>query len=95
VVLDAADLIVWLDLPTRIWLPRLIARTYRRVSGAEQLWNGNTETWRRAFWGWDSLFVYAARAQHRRRRDLPRTLANRPHARLRSQADVERFLFTF
>ena len=26
-VLDAADTIVWLDLPTRVWLPRLIRRT--------------------------------------------------------------------
>lgn len=76
-------------------LPRPIARTHRRVSGAEQLWNGNTETWRRAFWGWESLFVYAVPAQHGRRRDLARALANRPHARLRSQGDIERFLLMF
>ena len=30
-VLDAADTIVWLDLPTRVWLPRLVRRTSRRI----------------------------------------------------------------
>src|SRR5215218_3376261 len=43
-VLDAADTIVWLDLPIRVWLPRLARRTARRISGREALWNGNRET---------------------------------------------------
>ena len=43
-VLDAADTIVWLDLPIRVWLPRLIAPHARRVTGREALWNGNRET---------------------------------------------------
>ena len=30
-VLRHADLVVWLDLPVRVWLPRLIRRTVRRV----------------------------------------------------------------
>ncbi len=32
-VVDAADTIVWLDLPLRVWLPRLLKRTYRRIQG--------------------------------------------------------------
>ena len=40
-VLDAADRVVWLDLPTRVWLPRLFRRTARRLSGRERIWNDN------------------------------------------------------
>src|SRR5262245_40406768 len=34
-VLDRADTIVWLDLPVRVWLPRLTRRTWRRLRGRE------------------------------------------------------------
>ncbi len=30
-VIDAADTIVWLDLPLRVWLPRPVRRTRRRI----------------------------------------------------------------
>jgi len=49
-VLDAADTIVWLDLPMRVWMWRLLRRTLRRLSGREQLWNGNRESLRTAVW---------------------------------------------
>jgi len=74
--LDAADTIVWLDLPLRVWLARLLRRTGRRVTGRERLWNDNRETLRNAFGGRDSL------------------LAAYPVVRLRSVADVERWLAT-
>jgi adenylate kinase family enzyme len=86
-VLDAADTIVWLDLPLRVWLPRLLRRTGRRLTGRERLWNDNRETLRDAFWGRESLFGYA-----QRRRDWPAEFADRPVVRLRSVADVERWL---
>ena len=31
IVLERADKVVWLDLPRRVWLPRLLARTVRRI----------------------------------------------------------------
>ncbi len=40
-VLRAADVVVWLDLPMRVWLPRLVRRTLRRIRGRERLWNEN------------------------------------------------------
>jgi hypothetical protein len=43
-VLDRADTVVWLDLPLHVWLPRLTRRTWRRLRGREQLWNGNRES---------------------------------------------------
>ena len=33
-VLEAADTVVWLDLPMRVWLPRLLRRTPRASSAA-------------------------------------------------------------
>jgi adenylate kinase family enzyme len=91
-VLDAADAIVWLDLPTRVWLPRLARRTWRRVVRQEPLWNGNRETWRDAVWGRESLFGYALTQQPRRRREYPRRLAGMPVARLRTPHEVDRWL---
>jgi adenylate kinase family enzyme len=91
-VLDAADTVVWLDLPTRVWFPRLLRRTARRVSGREQLWNGNRETLPGAFWGRESLFGYALLQQRVRRRDWPAALAAHPVVRLRSPAAVDEWL---
>ena len=70
-VLDAADTIVWLDLPLHVWLPRLLRRTVRRVVRREELWNGNRETFRDAFWGRDALVPFALRGHFRRRRVYP------------------------
>jgi len=91
-VLDAADTVVWLDLPLRVWLRRLLRRTWRRYRGREQLWNGNRETLRNAFWGRKSLFVFALRSHHVRRRRWPDQLAGYRVVRLRSVADIERWL---
>ena len=91
-VLDAADLIVWLDLPVRVWLPRLTRRTWRRLRGREPLWNDNRESVASAILGWDSLFVFALRTHFARRRDWPRELTSYPVIRLRSPAAVREFL---
>ncbi len=87
-VLERADIVVWLDLPLRVWLPRLARRTWRRTRGREALWNGNTESLRTAIGGWDSLFVYALRMHFRNRRGYPRELAHLPVLRLGTSAEV-------
>jgi adenylate kinase family enzyme len=87
-VLRAADEIVWLDLPMRVWLPRLLRRTGRRLAGRAELWNGNRESLRGAFWGRDSLFGYAVRMHRRHRREWPARLAGLPVTRLRSRRAV-------
>lgn len=61
-MLDRADTIVWPDLPVHVWLPRLTHRTWRRVRGRKELWNGSRETVQTAFWGRESLFVWAIRS---------------------------------
>ena len=42
--LARADTVVWLDLPRRVWLTRLVRRTLpARLSRREELWNGTAE----------------------------------------------------
>jgi adenylate kinase family enzyme len=91
-VLAHADTVVWLDLPIRVWLPRLVRRTYRRLRGREELWNGNTESLRSALWGRQSLFAWALRMHFGRRRRYPVELAAFPVVRLRSTREVDRWL---
>ena len=91
-VLSRADLVVWLDLPARVWLPRLAWRTSRRWITREVLWNGNRESAWNAVWGRDSLFGYALRTYRSRRAELPAVLAPYPHVRLSSPREVDRFL---
>jgi adenylate kinase family enzyme len=91
-VLEAADTVVWLDLPRRVWLPRLVVRTLRRVIFREVLWNGNRESLWNALVGFDSLFRYALTNERPRRHRYPRELARYRVARLRSPAEVEAFL---
>jgi shikimate kinase len=91
-VLDAADTVVWLDMPLHVWLPRLTRRTVRRLIRRETLWNGNRETVRNAVWGRDSLFGFALRMHYERRRHYPEELAGYPVVRLRTPEEVRRFL---
>jgi shikimate kinase len=91
-VLEAADLVVWLDLPVRVWLPRLARRTISRALRREELWNGNRESLRGVLWGRESLFGYALTEHRRRRREWPEELRSYPMVRLQSKAEVERWL---
>ncbi len=91
---DAADTVVWLDLPVHTWLPRLVRRTLRRIVRREELWNGNRETIRGAVWGRDALIPFALRSHRRRRRDYPSRFASRDLVQLRSRREVERWLAT-
>ena len=93
-VLAAADTTVWLDLPMRVWLPRLVRRTVRRIVRREELWNGNRETLRGALWGRDALIPFALRSHFRCRRSYPAQLARYRVVRLRSPRDVEQWLAT-
>lgn len=94
-VLARADLVVWLDLPASVWMPRLAARTMRRWLLRETLWNGNRESLRTVFWGRDSLVGFALRSYRQRRRAWPSRFAGYRYLRLRSPAEVERFLEGF
>ena len=47
-VLDRADTIVWLDIPFRTAIRRVLWRTASRALTREELWNGNRESLRLA-----------------------------------------------
>ena len=90
-VLNRAELVIWLDLPRRVWAPRLGWRTIRRIVRREELWNGNRETVRNVLIGRDSLFRFAWRTYPERRRRYPSELARFPTTRLRTTAEVRSF----
>ena len=81
-----------LDLPARVWLPRLLRRTARRVIRREELWNGNRERWRDVLHPTNSVVVHALRTCPETRRSLETELARFPVARLRTQGDVDALL---
>jgi adenylate kinase family enzyme len=96
-VLDAADTVVWLDLPFRVTMWRLLRRTATRLWHRTELWNGNRESLRGAFWGRESLFGWAIRRHREYRRTLPERFSSPAFAgkrvvRLRSDGDVKRLL---
>jgi len=52
------DTLVWVELPLEIVLWRLLSRTFRRMITQEELWQGNRENLRTAFFSKDSLILY-------------------------------------
>jgi adenylate kinase family enzyme len=92
-VLAAADRIVWLDPPLRVALRRLWRRTHHRIRGQLELWSGNRESWRGAFWGRESLFVWTLRSWVRHRRQWPLKFEGDARVvRLRSDEEARRSL---
>jgi Shikimate kinase len=91
-VLGSADTVVWLDLPRREWLPRLLRRTIVRIVRREELWAGNRETFRGAFVGRDALLPFALRSYRVRRTSYPLELARYDVVRLRSRREVDTWL---
>ena len=92
-----ADTVVWLDygLPVMLW--RLLRRTLRRILWREELWQGNRETWRGAFWGRDSLFWWLLTTYRRRRREYSVLFSQSEYAhlvkvRLRSPGEAKLWL---
>jgi adenylate kinase family enzyme len=70
-VWERADTVVWLDLPRRTVMYRVVTRTLRRVLLRRELWNGNREPWSNLFsvdpmksviaWSWTRHGVYRER----------------------------------
>ena len=94
-LLERAELIVWLDLPLSTKLSRLVRRTAKRWFRNEELWNGNRETLRHTVWGWDALFAWAVRTHFRQRRKWPELFAGRALVRLQCAAEVDTWLSDF
>jgi len=94
-IYERADTLVWLDLPLNVCLRRIWKRTWGRILRREELWHGNRETIRNAFFVRDSLFRGAVRAHRRNPTVIPARASRHPHlrfVRLRSAAEVEQWL---
>ena len=99
IVWARADTVVWLDLPKRTVMRRLIWRTLRRMAGRVELWNGNREGWRNLF-TWDkeeSVIAWAWQTHDARRERYLAAMADPANGhlsfvRLTSPAAVRRFL---
>jgi len=92
-VLGPADTIIWLDLPFALKFRRVWRRTMVRIRDDVELWSGNKETWRGAFWSRDSLFWWMVKTHFRHRRQWPGRFAGDVRlVRLRSAEEAQRWL---
>ena len=94
-VYERADTVVWLDQPLPLVLFRLIRRAVRDIVTQRDLFNGNRQTWRMAFFTRHSLVSWAVKTHFRRRPAWRAKFAQMPHldlVRLRWPRDVERWL---
>lgn len=93
-VLHRADTLVWLDQPLPFVLRRLVGRAVRDIVTKRDLFNGNRQSWRLAFWGRESLVGFAIRMHFLRRKTWPARFAvsGLNVVRLRSPQEVERWL---
>lgn len=92
-MIEAANTIVWLDLPLRVKLPRVWRRSLHRIRHRVELWNGNRETWRGLFLARDSVLLEMIGAHRRHRRLWPERFSGDPRlVRLRSTAEARRWL---
>jgi adenylate kinase family enzyme len=94
-----ADTVVWLDLPRRTVMRRIIWRSFRRALGRTELWNGNRERWRN-FFSLDkeeSVIAWAWQTHAATRAKLEAAIADQGNSHLRfvrleSPGAVRRFL---
>lgn len=92
-VIGPADTLVWLDLPFALKLRRLWRRTIQRIRDDVELWSGNKESYRGAFWGPDSLFWWMVKTHFRHKRQWPARFAGDPRVvRLRSVREAKEWL---
>jgi len=81
IVWARADTLVWLDYRAPVIMARLLRRTVARVTGREELWNGNRETLRDHLR--EPIFVMALQQRRKLRRTLPEWLVRPAYRHLR------------
>jgi adenylate kinase family enzyme len=96
-VWEAADCVVWLDLPFRSNAAQLLARTFRRVRHRETLWAGNRESVRASLFSRDSILWWLVKTHRSKRRRYESDMTSRDPdhlswVRLRSRREVEAWL---
>ena len=97
IVLARATHLVWLNLPFLTVFWRAVSRTLKRVLTQEELFSGNRETLRLAFFQGDSIPCWVIRTHHRRIREYRGLIddGHYPHLKVlevRTPADAEEVL---
>lgn len=92
-LLERAEVLVWLDLPVATVMRQLVGRTVLRSVRRERLWNGNVEPplWTLVRRGDQNIVDWAWRTRHSLAGLDERLAVEAPHlavVRLRSRADV-------
>ncbi len=96
IVWGRADTVVWLNFPLFLVMWRVTWRTLRRSITRQELWSGNRESLREAFFG-DSIILYALRTHRRRKQQYPELFGQSAYrhlcvVELRSPREVRRWL---
>ncbi|MFI5617203.1 acetylglutamate kinase [Streptomyces sp. NPDC051567] len=81
-VWQRADCVIWLDLPRRTVLARLVRRSLWRVAGRRRLYGGNVETWRSLLFNPDHPVRRVLDLYAQRRRETQEQLARHPGVRV-------------
>lgn len=95
-LLERADLFVWLDLPTHTAMRQVIGRTLRRSLRSEELWNGNLEPpLHTVFSDPEHVVRWAWSRRHKTRQRISAALETRPDlpiVHVRSHRDSQAWL---
>jgi len=94
-----ADTVVWIDLPKRTVMRRIIWRSFQRAARRIELWNGNRERWRNllSLDKEESVIAWAWQSHDRNRTRYAAAMVDTANAqlhfvRLKKPAEVRRFL---
>jgi adenylate kinase family enzyme len=92
-----ATTVIWLNYSFPVVLGRAVRRTFRRAVTQEELYSGNRESLRRAFFHRDSILLWVITTFHRRRKQFValRAEGEFPHLNwldFRFPRDAQRFL---
>jgi adenylate kinase family enzyme len=82
IVWGRANMVVWLDYPRHVVMRRLMWRTVRRTVIRQELWNGNRESFRKAFFSKNSILLWGWNTHARNRRNFSEALHQPEYAHI-------------
>jgi len=81
-ILSRATHLVWLNYPFWLVFWRVFLRTVNRAYTQEELFSGNTESWRLSFFSRDSILIWVITSHRRRKRVYRQIFTERAYPNL-------------